>query len=476
MGQCSGSGSEIKAFAGATRTWEENPHRAGARGAGDKEKMSLSEQSSFTMMSLIEELFPICRSITGNGVRQTLAILKAHLPLEICEVPSGTRVLDWTIPLEWNIRDAYVARQDGTRIVDFLANNLHVVQYSRPIDAKMPLSELLPHLHSLPDQPDRIPYRTSYYAENWGFCISHRQLSGLTDEYYRVVVDADLSPGHLTYGELFIPGAIDDTVLFSCHICHPSLANDNLSGIAVATMLALHLQTIRPRYSYRFLFIPGTIGSLTWLARNEDKTARIRHGLVLSCLGDAGGITYKQSRRSRAMIDRIVTHVLSHDELPYSIRPFVPYGYDERQYCSPGFNLPVGCLMRTPNGEYSEYHTSADNLSLLRSESLTHSLSVLQRIVAVIEGNAVYLSRNPKGEPQLGRRGLYAPIGGQRTATYDQMALLWVANLADGRHSLLDIAERAGIPFAKIRAAADALIGAKLLEITNESLELGPYK
>ena len=223
------------------------------------------------MMALIEELFPICRSITGNGVRQTLAILQRYIPLEINEVPSGTAVLDWTVPREWNIRDAYIARLDGTRIVDFAANNLHIVQYSRPIDAIMPLSELRPHLHSLPDQPDWIPYRTSYYAENWGFCLTHRQLSSLADGLYRVVIDSDLEPGHLSYGELLIPGETDDTVLFSCHICHPSLANDNLSGIAVATMLARHVQTLRLRYSYRFLFIPGTIGSLTWLARNEDK-------------------------------------------------------------------------------------------------------------------------------------------------------------------------------------------------------------
>jgi len=416
------------------------------------------------MLALIQELFPICRSITGNGVRQTLAILQRYIPLEIIEVPSGTPVLDWTVPREWNIRDAYIARPDGTHIVDFAANNLHIVQYSRPVDAVMPLAELRSHLHTLPDRPEWIPYRTTYYAENWGFCLTHNQLLGLADGRYRVVIDADLAPGHLGYGELLIRGESGDTILFSCHICHPSLANDNLSGIAVATMLARHIQTLRSRYSYRFLFIPGTIGSLTWLARNEDKLGSITHGLVLSCLGDAGNITYKQSRRGNAAIDRIVAHVLCHDELSHSIRPFVPYGYDERQYCSPGFDLPVGCLMRTPNGEYPEYHSSADNLSLLRPQSLAHSLAVLRRIVALIEGDAVYRSSNPKGEPQLGRRGLYASMGGQRSAGYDQMALLWVLNLADGRHSLLDMAERAGVPFATIRAAADALVAVDLLE------------
>ena len=433
----------------------------------------LSEPEGESMLALIQELFPICRSITGNGVRQTLAILQRYIPLGINEVPSGTSVLDWTVPPEWNIRDAYVARQDGTRIVDFGANNLHVVQYSRPIDAIMPLAKLRPHLHSLPDQPDWIPYRTSYYSENWGFCLTHRQLSSLEDGLYRVVIDADLAPGHLSYGELVIEGQTDDTVLFSCHVCHPSLANDNLSGIAVATMLARYVQTLSPRHSYRFLFIPGTIGSLTWLARNEDKVRRIAHGLVLSCLGDPGGITYKKSRRGNAAIDHIVAHILHHDEVPHRIAPFIPYGYDERQYCSPGFNLPVGCLMRTPNGEYPEYHSSADNLSLLRPESLAHSLSVLRRIVDVIEGDAVYRSRNQKGEPQLGRRGLYATMGGQRGASYNQMALLWVLNLADGRHSLLDMAERAGVPFATIQAAADALLAAELLEPVLVSLKLG---
>ncbi len=416
------------------------------------------------MMALIEELFPICRSITGDGLRLTLEVLRRYVPLEVYEVASGTQVLDWTIPREWNIREAYIAHADGTRVVDFAANNLHIMQYSRPIDAVMTLSELRPYLYTMPGQPDWVPYRTSYYKEDWGFCLSERTLSRLPDGNYRVVIDADLSPGHLSYGELLLSGASDQTVLFSCHVCHPSLANDNLSGIAAAVMLASHLQTLQLRYSYRFLFIPGTIGSLTWLARNERAVAKISHGLVLSCLGDAGGVTYKQSRGGNAAIDRIVAHVLHHDVPPYRITPFIPYGYDERQYCSPGFDLPVGCLMRTPNGEYPEYHSSADNLSLLRPDSLAHSLDVLRRIVSVIEGEAIYRSRNLKGEPQLGRRGLYAPSGGHRTLPYDQMALLWLLNLADGRHSLLDVAERAGVPFAAIRAAADALIGADLLD------------
>ena len=424
----------------------------------------LSVASGIEMMRLAKELFPICRSITGDGVRRSLEILGRHVPLDLTEVPSGTQVFDWTVPREWNIRGAHIARLDGTRVLDFAANNLHIMQYSAPMDAVVRLEELRRHLHALPDHPDWIPYRTSYYNENWGFCLAQSQLESLTDPSYRVVIDSSLKAGSLTYGECVIRGEREEEILLSCHICHPSLANDNLSGIVVATMLARHLQQIQCRYTYRFLFIPGTIGSITWLARNEGRVAKITHGLVLSCLGDAGGMTYKQSRRSDAAIDRIAAHVLRHDSVPHRIAPFVPYGYDERQYCSPGFDLPVGCLMRTPNGEYPEYHSSADNLSLLRPESLVHSLGVLQRVVAVIEGEATYRSLNAKGEPQLGRRGLYAAMGGQRAAGYDQLALLWVMNLADGCYSLLDTAERAGMPFATIRAAADALARVGLVE------------
>jgi aminopeptidase-like protein len=416
------------------------------------------------MFQLAAELFPLCRSITGDGVRQSLRILARHIPLEVREIPSGTPAFDWTVPREWNIREAYIARIDGTRVIDFATHNLHIVQYSTPMNAIVPIAELRRHLHSLPEYPDWIPYRTSYYNEDWGFCVSQHQLDRLTDASYRVVIDTTLDTGHLAYGECIIPGQCAEEVVFSCHVCHPSLANDNLSGIAVATMLARYLGQKPRRFTYRFLFIPGTIGSLTWLAQNEKNVGLISYGLVLSCLGDAGAMTYKQTRRGNAAIDRIVAHALRHDSIAHRIRSFVPYGYDERQYCSPGFNLPFGCLMRTPNGEYKEYHTSADNLSLLHPESLAHSLRMLQRVVEIIEGDASYRSLNPKGEPQLGRRGLYAAAGGQREANFDQLALLWVMNLADGQHSLLDTAERAGMPFAAIRAAADALIDVGLLE------------
>lgn len=415
------------------------------------------------MMALITELYPICRSITGDGMRRSLSILKRYIPLEMREVPSGTAVFDWTVPNEWNIRAAYIETLDGRRLVDFATCNLHVVQYSHAINEIVPFEELQRHLHSLPETPDWIPYRTAYYADTWGFCVSQRQRDAMTESAYHVVIDATLARGHLTYGELVVRGAREEEVLISCHCCHPSLGNDNLSGMAVATWLARYVMEAPRRFTYRFLFIPGTIGSITWLARNETTVQRVRHGLVLSCLGDAGSSTYKQSRQGNALIDRYVEHVLRHSGSPYRITPFFPYGYDERQYCSPGFNMPVGCFMRSPNGGYPEYHTSADNLDLVRTEALLDSLQKLERIVEVIEGDMICQSLNPRGEPQLGKRGLYRPIGGQ-TGAFDQMTLLWVLNLADGNHSLFDMADRSNLPFASIKSAADALTSKGLLE------------
>jgi aminopeptidase-like protein len=416
------------------------------------------------MLALMRELYPICRSITGNGVRRSLAMIGERIPLRVHEVPTGTPILDWKVPKEWNVRAAYIAARDGRRVVDFADSNLHILQYSRGMDRIVPLAELQQHLHSLPETPDWIPYRTAYFAETWGFCVTQRQRDSLHEPDYRVVIDATLDDGHLSYGELVLPGVSDEEVLFSCHSCHPSLANDNLSGIAVATRLARHLELRRRRFTYRFLFIPGMLGSLTWLARNEPIVAKVRHGLVLSCLGDPGATTYKQSRRGDAAIDRYVAHVLHHHGSPYRVTPFTPYGYDERQYCSPGFDMPVGCFMRSPNGTFPEYHTSADNLDFVREDCLVDSLEKLKAVVDLIEGDVTYRSLNPKGEPQLGRRGLYGTISGHKDAAAAQMALLWTLNLADGRHTLFGIAERAGMPFTEIRDAADRLVAAKLLE------------
>jgi aminopeptidase-like protein len=408
---------------------------------------------------LIGELYPICRSITGDGVRRTLDILQRHIPLRVREVPSGTAVLDWTVPKEWNLRDAYIRASDGTRVIDVRDSNLHVVGYSRPVHASLSLEALKPHLHTLPAQPDLVPYRTSYYADTWGFCMSHRALLALKDDVYEVRIDSSLEPGSLTFGECYLPGERADEILISCHVCHPSLANDNLSGIALATLMARRIHGQARRYSYRFLFVPGTIGSITWLALHEnDAVPKVKHGLVLACVGDAGRVTYKRSRQGNAQVDRAAAYILGQSGDDYELRDFSPYGYDERQFCSPGFDLPVGCLMRTPHGEFPEYHTSGDNLDLVRPFALEDSFKKLGAILQVLDDDRRYLNTNPKGEPQLGRRGLYKSLGGGPAAdrVFEQ-TMLWVLNLSDGHHSLLDIAERSGLPFPAVKSAADVL-------------------
>ncbi len=416
------------------------------------------------MYELISELYPFCRSITGDGVRQTLRALQGHIDVEIHEVPTGTPVFDWTVPREWNIRDAYVKNAEGDRVIDFRESNLHVVGYSVPVRAHMTLEELGRNLHTLPEQPDWIPYRTSYYAERWGFCLAYNDLLGLSEGEYEVCVDSSLEHGHLTYGELYLRGDSDEEILLHTHVCHPSMCNDNLSGIALTTYLAKALGEARRRYSYRFLFLPGTIGAITWLALNEDRMPRIRAGLVISNAGDSGGFTYKKSRRGDGEIDRAAVQVLRHRSGDNRVVPFSPYGYDERQYCSPGINLAVGALSRSSYGTYPEYHTSADNLDLVQPQFLADTYAACLEIIDVLEGNRRYRNLNPKCEPQLGRRGLYGQIGGQSEKAVDQLALLWVLNLSDGDHRLLDIAERAEVPFGVIREAADALGAAGLLE------------
>jgi aminopeptidase-like protein len=417
------------------------------------------------LYDVVADLYPICRSITGDGVRETLRRLQRLASLTVHEVPSGTDVFDWTVPREWNVRDAYVKDSGGERVVDFRRSNLHVVNYSVPVRGRMSLEELRPHLFTLPDKPDWIPYRTSYYSESWGFCLSHRQFEALEAGEYEVCIDSSLEPGSLTYGECYLPGESTDEILITCHVCHPSLANDNLSGVAIAAYLARHLGRVAHRYSYRFLFIPGTIGSITWLARNESIVPRIRHGLVLACLGDSGRFTYKKSRRGNATMDRAAVHVLS-QRGDHEVQEFSPYGYDERQLCSPGFNLPVGRLSRTPHGRFPEYHTSADDLSFVHPAELAGSFSACLAILDVLEGDRTYVSQNPKCEPQLGKRGLYHAIGGPAHSPDNEMAMLWVLNLADGEHSLLDVTERSGLPFDAVRGAAEVLREHGLLKET----------
>lgn len=406
--------------------------------------------------ALAERLFPICRSITGDGVRRTLDILSGHVDLERHEVPTGTQVLDWTVPREWNIRSASITGPDGQTVVDFADSNLHIVNYSVPFKGILPLNELKAHIHTLPEQPHVIPYRTSYYAPTWGFCMAYDCVAKMPDGLYRVEIDAELKDGSLTYGEYLHCGRTDREFLLSAHICHPSLANDNCSGLALLATLAKSLRARKTRYSYRFLFAPGTIGSIAWLSRNEARTHLIDHGLVLSCVGDAGSAAYKRSRRGDAFIDRAMAHVLGR-EAGAKLMDFSPYGYDERQYCSPGFNLPVGMFQRSVHGTFPEYHTSADNLDFIKPEYLEDSFRILTDVIDIVEDDWTPLSLCPKGEPQLGRRGLYAALGGQASSGATSMSLLWVLNLADGRHSLLSMAERSGLPFRELAAAARLL-------------------
>ncbi|UDF32843.1 UNVERIFIED_ORG: DUF4910 domain-containing protein (plasmid) [Roseateles sp. XES5] len=412
--------------------------------------------------ALVSRLFPICRSITGEGVRRTLAILSEHVDVAVREVPSGTQVFDWTVPQEWTVRGAYVRAASGKVVVDLAASNLHLVGYSEPVARRMPLCELRTHIHTLPDQPDLIPYRTSYYSRNWGFCMAHREYLALEDGEYDVFIDTTLADGALTYGEVFLPGETGREVLLTAHICHPSLANDNCSGLAVLARVARTLAARRNRFGYRFLFAPGTIGALCWLAGNEAGLSRIDHGLVVSCIGDGGGPVYKRSRRGDATIDRAMEAVRC-DGREVTMRDFSPFGYDERQFCSPGFNLPVGLLQRSAFGTFPEYHTSADDLDFVRPEHLASSFRMIMDVVDILETDRIPLNLSPKGEPQLGRRGLYSATGGH-TATSDiTMAYLWVLNLADGSHCLLDIARRSGLPFSAIAAAATRLEACGLL-------------
>jgi aminopeptidase-like protein len=415
-----------------------------------------------TAYELIRELYPICRSITGDGVRKTLDRLGEIVPLKRFEVPSGTPVFDWEVPNEWNVRAAWIRDPSGRTIADVAEHSLHLVSYSVPFRGRVPLDELKKHLHSLPQQPDWIPYRTSYYKEYWGFCLRHRDLERLQPGEYEVCVDTTLKAGHLSYAEAFIPGTSDREVLIYTHTCHPSLANDNLTGMSLAALLARELSRATRRLSYRIVFGPGTIGSLTWLAANEAHLDRIEHGLVMGLLGDPGVLTYKESRNGTAPIDRVARHVVKQVGNGARVTEWEPYGYDERQFCSPGFDLPVGRLTRSANGAYPEYHTSADNPGLVKVESLAESAFAALSIFDVLDANRVCQNLAPKGEPRLGKRGLYGSLGGPPPGEFEN-AVRWVLNQSDGSHDLLAIADRAALPFETIDTAARALEQVQLL-------------
>lgn len=415
------------------------------------------------LMGYIAELYPLTRSITGPGVRQSLDVLERIIPLERSEVPSGTRVLDWTVPDEWVFTEGWIEDADGKRLLDSSNSNLHVVNYSCAVDQTVSKAELDDHLFSLEDRPDAIPYRTSYYERSWGFCISDNQRKVMGDGPFRVHIDAKHVAGSLTYAEHVVRGTSTDEVLISTHICHPSLANDNLSGMVLAAALAQRLNMDEPRLTYRFLFVPGTIGAISWLANNRQSVSAITDGLVLTGLGDEAPYTWKQSRGGDNRIDRLVAQVLRSEGKTHEIVPFGPYGYDERQYGSPGFNLPVGRLTRGVHGTFPEYHTSGDNLEFVSEEGLAESLGLLLRICQMLDADQRYENLQPYGEPMLGQRGLYSSLGGLPSPGDAQMAMLWLLNQSDGTNSLLDVSEKSGLSLDELDPIAKLLVDHQLL-------------
>jgi len=411
---------------------------------------------------LIEDLYPICRSITGDGVRETLRIVSEEIPLEIKEIPTGTNVFDWTIPKEWNINDAYILDSKGNKVVDFQNSNLHIVNYSVPINKKFSLQELKKHLFTIPNHPEWIPYKTAYYNKDWGFCLSYKDYLNLKEDTYEVVIDSKLTDGALTYGEFYIKGSLEEEVLISTHICHPSMCNDNLSGISIAVHLAKYLLKQKRRYSYRIIFVPATIGAITWLAINENNLSNIKFGLVAALLGDNGKFNYKRSRNGNSMIDKITEYTLMRSNFDFILHDFSPYGYDERQYCSPGINLPLGTLMRTPNKQFPEYHTSADDLEFIKRDKLGESFKIFCDIVNAIENNDKYLNLYPKCEPQLGKRDIYNSVAGNINEV--ELAILWVLNFSDGEHDLIDISIKSKLSIDVIKSAAMLLTKHKLVQ------------
>lgn len=415
------------------------------------------------MHQLMACLFPICRSITGDGVRETLRILQGLIPLKVFEVPSGTKVFDWTVPKEWNIRDAYVLDPKGRKIIDFKKNNLHVLGYAVPVDRSLPLSELQEHLHSLEHQPDAVPWVTSVYEERWGFCLAHRERTRLEEGTYRVCIDSELKQGSLTYGELIIPGNSTKEIFISTYICHPSMANNELSGPVVATMLAKWIASEPRRFTYRIIFIPETIGSIAYLSRNLQAMKRnIVAGFNLTCVGDERAYSYLPSRNGSTLADKVALNTLRSKHPDFKQYSFLDRGSDERQYCSPGVDLPVVSLMRTKYREFPEYHTSLDNLELVTPAGLEGSFALHKDCIDLLERNRVYKTRC-LGEPQLGKRGLYPTIATQES--YRQVAdMLNFITYADGSNDLIDISNIIQVPVHNLYPIIDKLIAADLLD------------
>lgn len=416
-----------------------------------------------SLHGLVTRLFPICRSITGNGVRETLSVLSDHIPLQVHEVPTGTKVFDWTIPKEWNIRNAFVEDEQSNRILDFKWSNLHVVGYSTAVDRSVCLSELQQHLYSLEDQPDAIPYVTSYYKEQWGFCIAHRERARLREGQYRVFIDSELKDGHLTYGECILPGEEEKEVFLSTYVCHPSMANNELSGPVVLSFIAKWLLSKPRRYTYRIVFVPETIGAITYLSRHlSHLKARVIAGFNLSCIGDERGYSYVASRYGNTLADEIAFNVLKHRDPRFKRYSFLDRGSDERQYCSPGVGLPLVTLCRSKFGTYPEYHTSLDNLDLVTSTGLRDSYDTVQECIEILENNRTYRV-TCHGEPQLGKRGLYPNLSIKASTAMLGTMMDFIA-YADGTNDLLAISKIIGKRAREILPIAERLVKAGLVE------------
>ncbi|HXP76393.1 MAG TPA: DUF4910 domain-containing protein [Stellaceae bacterium] len=425
----------------------------------------LSAQTIDPMYEWARDLFPVCRSITGAGTRATLAYIRERLPgLRIESIASGAKAFDWTVPDEWNIRDAALFDEAGRRLIDFRASNLHVVGYSEPVDLWLDLEALQPHLYSLPEQPDAIPYITSYYKRRWGFCLTDRQRRALKPGRYRAMIDSSLAPGVLSYGECILPGASSREVLLSSYVCHPSMGNNELSGPVVTLAIARWLASLpERRYSYRIVFIPETIGSIVYLSRNlETMRKRTVAGFVVTCAGDERAYSFMPSRTGETLADRVALHVMR--QLPEGFKrySFLERGSDERQYCSPLADLPVASIMRSKYGTYPEYHTSLDDLSLITQAGLEGSFRVLRDCLTVLEANRHWRAVVPC-EPQLGPRGLYPTLSTRESGLQvrDMMNLL---AYADGKSDLLQIAETIGVPALRVAEIAKTLAAASLLE------------